>query len=127
MLDKPVKSSRDVSLMNFNSSWVPHGSILGPTLFILYTSDHDQCLTPDTNLGNFADGITLYNLIQPTAEKDRSTKSLQEALESRPRCSTKSKVKNEPAKSQRMAVPDNEISLRGCHCSLMGPQSLKRT
>ena len=105
MPDKSVLSSMVVHLMNLNSSWGPQGSILGPTLFILHTSDHDQCFTLDTNLGTFAGGITLYNLVQSTTEKDRSTKSLQEALENRPRCGTKSKVKFEPASPKGWQYP----------------------
>ena len=68
----------------------------------------------DISLGTFADGITLYNLVQSIIEKEWSTQSLQEALENLPRFGTKSKVKFEPAKSQRIAVPENEIRLRGC-------------
>ena len=67
----------------------PQSSILGPTLFILYTSDLDQYLTHGTNLGTFADDTTLYSLVQSTTEMDRSTKSLQEVLGNLARWSTK--------------------------------------
>ena len=88
---------------------MPAGHALFTTVFRQYSF-----ADVDTNLGTFADGITLYNLVQFTIEKERSTQSLQEALENLPRYGTKSKVKFEPAKSQRIAVPENEIRPRGC-------------
>ena len=39
---------------------VPQGSILGQTPFLLYVSDLDQCLSPETRLSLFADDTTLY-------------------------------------------------------------------
>ena len=61
---------------------VPQGSILGPTLFLLYVRDIDQCLCPDSQLVTFADDTTLYSLAhsvtlcQSTASVQRSLNSL---------------------------------------------------
>ena len=87
-----------------------------PAGYALFTTVCRQYSFADvhSNLGTFGDGITLYNLVQFIIEKERSTQSFQEALENLPRYGTKSKVKFEAAKSQRSAVPENEIRLRGC-------------
>ena len=44
-------------------SGVPQGSILGPTLFLLYTNDAEDRLPPETQLAVYADDTTLYNCI----------------------------------------------------------------
>jgi len=43
------------------TSGVPQGSVLGPTLFIIYVNNLPDCI--QSHLGNFADDTKLYHLI----------------------------------------------------------------
>eukprot|EP00117_Sycon_ciliatum_P010660 scpid33236/ scgid4028/ RNA-directed DNA polymerase from mobile element jockey; Reverse transcriptase len=83
---------------------VPQGSILGPSLFLLYTCDIEQCLTPGTQLSSFADDTTLYSLVQPTDDLQQSTASLQGSLNSLEEWGRKWRICFEPAKTQRMTL-----------------------
>ena len=42
---------------------VPQGSILGPTLFLVYVNDTELCLSGATAMGGFADDTTLYSVL----------------------------------------------------------------
>eukprot|EP00117_Sycon_ciliatum_P006569 scpid70576/ scgid6250/ Probable RNA-directed DNA polymerase from transposon X-element; Reverse transcriptase len=94
---------------------VPQGSILGPTLFLLYVSDLDQCLSPETRLSSFADDTTLYSLIRMQDNMHDMTAALQSSLKRLEEWGERWRIRFEPSKSQQLlmttkathpAVPD---------------------
>ena len=82
---------------------VPQGSILDPTLFILYVSDIDQCLSPGSKLATFADDTTLYS-VASHADVQQSTASLQTSLDKLHEWGCQWRIKFEPSKTQRMII-----------------------
>ena len=64
-----------------SSSGVPQGSILGPTLFLIYVNDAEQCLAPGCSLAAFADDATVYTCIGLPKLLPNSKKSLQNTLD----------------------------------------------
>ena len=60
---------------------VPYGSILVPTLFSLYVNDAECCISPDTGLAVYANGTTLYSMIQAITDINTSTESLQQSVQ----------------------------------------------
>ena len=87
-------------------SGVPHGSILGPTLFILYINDAEDNLPDQINMAVYADDTTLYATVRPTDSLPDSYSALQSALEHNimDEWGKKWRVSFEPAKSQLMSV-----------------------
>jgi len=83
---------------------VPQGSILGPTLFLIYVNDAPDCLTPGTSLEAYADDNTLYTLVSSVNNLPESADSLQRAVDGLDRWGAKWKVKFEPRKSQAMTI-----------------------
>ena len=82
---------------------VPQGSILGPTLFLLYVRDIDQCLCPDLQLVTFADDTTLYSLAH-NVTLCQSTASLQRSLNSLYEWGQRWRIPFEPSKTQRLII-----------------------
>ena len=94
---------------------MPQGSILGPTLFLLFVSDLDQCLTPETRLSSFLDDITLYSVIRTQDNINDMTAALQSSLKRLEEWGERWRIRFEPSKSQQLlmtakathpAVPD---------------------
>ena len=75
-----------------------------PDVFLLYTCDIEQCLTPETQLSRFADDTTLYSLVQPTDDLQQSTASLQGSFNSLEKWGRKWRICFEPVKTQRMTL-----------------------
>ena len=85
---------------------VPQGSILGPTLFLLYVNDCDDYLPQDcgSRLAVYADDTTLYKCIRATADLVTSSTQLQLAADSIARWGAIWKIKFEPTKSQALTI-----------------------
>jgi len=83
---------------------VPQGSILGPTLFLVYVNDAESCLAEGTSMGVFADDTTLYSLVRTRAEVPASTASLQRSVDQLHDWGRAWKIKFEPTKSQLLIV-----------------------
>ena len=69
---------------------VPQGSLLGPTLFLLYTNDADDHLPPGVDLAAYADDTTLQN-----------------ALDALVNWGTSWRIAFEPAKSKAMTIENH--------------------
>ena len=83
---------------------VPQGSILGPTLFLLYVSDIDTCLSQGVSLCTYADDTTMYSLVKAMPDVSQSTSCLQIALDNLKEWGDRWRIRFEPAKSQRMVI-----------------------
>lgn len=90
---------------------VPQGSILGPTLFLLYVGDIDRCLTPGTKLSSFADDTTLYSIVRSITALPESARGLQAALSNLHEWGQRWRVRFEPAKSQRLVLSNHRKRL----------------
>ena len=83
---------------------VPQGSILGPTLLLLYINDAECCISPDTRLAVYADDTTLYSLIQAITDINTSTESLQQSVQALEEWEKRWRITFEPTTSQCMSV-----------------------
>ena len=61
-------------------SGVPQGSMLGPTLFLLYINDAEDNLPHNVHLAVYADETTLYATIQLEESPEARNRALQSAL-----------------------------------------------
>lgn len=72
-----------VSLDNVDSdclsvlSGVPQGSVLGPTLFLIYVNDISSCAEPGVTLRLFADDCVIYTAIRSADDQLKLNSSLQ--------------------------------------------------
>ena len=82
---------------------IPQGSILGPTLFLMYVNNCEDHVPAGADLASFADDTTLYANITPTTQED-TTQALQLAVNNISRWGQEWKIEFEPAKSQALTV-----------------------
>ena len=60
---------------------VPQGSIIGPTLYLLYTNDAEDHLPAGVELAAYADDTTLYQSIYTIGDVPESSRTLQSAVD----------------------------------------------
>ena len=85
-------------------SGVPQGSIIGSTLFLLYTNDAEDHLPPETQLAVDADDTTLYNCIASREGTLQGTDVLQQAVDALADWGSAWRINFEPSKSQVLAI-----------------------
>ena len=90
---------------------VPQGSLLGPTLFLLYVNDAEQCLAPGSSLAVYADDTTLYALIRNPDTIAAACNSLQASIDRLQTWGAQWKIKFEPSKSQAILLDRHRPSL----------------
>ena len=81
----------------------PRGSILGPTLFLMYVNDCEDHVPAGADLASFTHETTLYANITPTTQED-ATQALQLVVNNISRWGQEWKIKFEPAKSQALTI-----------------------
>ena len=83
---------------------VPQDSILGPTLFILYTNDAEDNLPPGMDLAAYADSTTLFIFITSRVSIPGSSAIMQQGVDALSRWGVEWKIKFEPSKTQAMTT-----------------------
>ena len=83
---------------------VPQGSVLGPTLFLLYVNDLEDSLPDGVHLAVYADDTTLYVTIESMASVASSSATLQSAVDVLERWGRDWFITFEPTKSQCLTL-----------------------
>ena len=83
---------------------VPQGSILGPTLFIVYVNDVPDVLPADTVPATYADDTTLFSLIPSTDDVPARCAEFQSAVDALSEWGSTWRVNFEPSKSQATTI-----------------------
>ena len=88
-------------------SGVPQGSIIGPTLFVLFINDIIQCVTPGTNIALYADDTKIWRPIK--TQDDHWI--LQKDINSLSQWATRNKMKFHPDKSKVLDVYNGTVCI----------------
>ena len=107
---RPSRSPWSSSLFPIKAG-VPQGSLLDPTLFLLYVNDAEQCLAPGSSLAVYADDTTLYALIRNPDTIAAAFNSLQASIDCLQTWGAQWKKKFEPSKSQAILLDRHRPSL----------------
>ena len=83
---------------------VPQGSVLGPTLFLLYVNDLEDFLPDGVHLAVYADDTSLYVTIENKASIACSCATLQAAVDVLERWGRDWFITFEPSKSQCLTL-----------------------
>ena len=77
---RAVVSSHESNVFPITAG-VPKGSILGPTLFLLYVNDSDTTLGEGVDLAVYADITTLYQCLAVGTDVNEQSRVLQHAVD----------------------------------------------
>ena len=88
---------------------VPQGSILGPTLFLVYANDAADVLPEGVTPATYADDTTLYCIIRSSATAESQCLAFQTGVDNLATWGAKWRVQFEPAKSQALTITRHRI------------------
>ena len=88
-------------------SGVDQGSILGPTLFLLYVNDCQDILPPGIGLVTYADVTTLCQSISTSTDIPDASEALQQATDAIFHWGSTWRIAFEPTKSQALQIDHN--------------------
>ena len=91
------------------SAGVPQGSILGPTLFLVYANDAADVLPEGVTPATYADDTTLYCIIRSSATAESQCLAFQTGVDNLATRGAKWRVQFEPAKSQALTITRHRI------------------
>ena len=91
------------------SAGVPQGSILGPTLFLVYANDAADVLPEGVTPATYADDTTLYCIIRLSATAESQCLAFQTGVDNLATWGAKWRVQFEPAKSQALTITRHRI------------------
>ena len=86
---------------------VPQGSILGPTLFVLYVNDWEDCLPRGSSLAVHADDPTLYKCLSSGDSIQNASSNLQQAVDAAAAWGSSWKIQFEQTKSQALTLSNH--------------------
>ena len=86
------------------SAGVPQGSILGPTLYLLYTKDAEDHLPAGVELAAYADDTTLCQSVHTIGDVPESSRTLQSPVDALAAWGESWKISFEPSKSQTLQI-----------------------
>ena len=86
------------------SAGVPQGSILGPTLYLLYTNDAEDHLPAGVELAAYADDTALYQSVHTIGDVPESARILQSAVDALAAWGECWKISFELSKSQTLHI-----------------------
>ena len=90
---------------------VPQGSILGPTLFVLYVNDCEDCLPGGSSLAGYADDTTLYKYLPSGDSIQSASSNLQEAVDDVAAWGFSWKIQFEPTKLQALKLSNHRTPI----------------